>query len=184
MPTIKQPQGDWRYDVTPWTHLGYCTAIIDLGTQPSNNPKYPEPKRKVKLAFEIPWETYVSDGEERPKIVYANYTLSTSDRALFKPVFEALFKWTPDTSDYYEIDFNKLVWSPCSITVDKEGDYLNVKQVAPLPKWVNLSPMYNTPLVFDLDKFDKKVFDSLGEKLKEKIMQSPEYEEATKDEEF
>lgn len=44
--------------------------------------------------------------------------------------------------------------------------------------------MYNTPLVFDLDKFDKKVFDSLGEKWKEKIMQSPEYEEATKDEEF
>lgn len=179
MPTIKKTTSDGRYDIPAGTHLGYCTAIIDLGTQPSNNPKYPDPKRKVKLAFEIPSETYkTEDWEEKPKIIYTTYTLSTADRALFRPVFEALFTWKPEEDDYYEIDFNKLVGNPCSITVAKEWEYSNVKQVAWLPKWVSLSPMHNKPLVFDLDKFDQKVFDNMWDKMKEQIKASPEYQTA------
>ena len=180
MPTIKKTTSDWRYDVSAGTHLGYCTAIIDMGTQESKNPKYPEPKRKVKLAFEIPWETYTTEEwEERPKIVYSTYTLSTSDRALFRPVFEALFKGKPEESDYYEIDFNKLVWSPCSITLVQQWDYVNLTQVAPLPKGVQLQPMYNTPFVLDLDKFEETVFNKLSDKMKETIALSPEYKTAT-----
>ncbi len=184
MPTIKQTTSDGRYDIPAGTHLGYCTMIVDLGTQPSMNPKYPDPKRKVKLAFEIPWETYKwDDWEDRPKIIYSEYTLSTSDRAIFRPVFEALYKWTPTDDDYYLIDFNKLVGSPCSLTVVKNGEYSNITQVAGLPKWVQLAPMVNTTLTLDLDKFDKKVFDGLGEKMKEKIMSSPEYQEAMRENE-
>jgi hypothetical protein len=44
--------------------------------------------------------------------------------------------------------------------------------------------MHNTPFTFDLDSFDQKKFDSLGEKIKEKIITSPEYEEATKEDKF
>jgi hypothetical protein len=47
--------------------------------------------------------------------------------------------------------------------------------------------MFNAPKVLDLDRWndeDVKVFDSLGEKFKEKIMSSPEYQKATSEEKF
>ena len=181
MPKIEQStKSDWRYDLEPWTEMAYCTAIIDMWTQPWSV-QYPAPKRKVKIAFEVPNQMYTNqDGVECPKIIYANYTLSTAEKATFRPVFEALYQWTPDTDDYYAINFDKLVWSACSITLERKGDYVNVTQVAKLPKGVNLSvSMHNTPFTFDLDSFDQKKFDSLGEKIKEKIITSPEYQKAT-----
>lgn len=158
------------------SHWAYLISIIDMGTQPWSQ-QYPTPKRQVKLQFELPLEKWVFDWVEKPNTIWSTYTLSTADRALFRPVFEALFQGKPTEDDYYDINFDKLIWSPCTVTVVQNGEYFNVTTVAPLTKWITLPPVFYELKVVDLDKLDDKtikVIGSLGDKMKEKLMSSPE----------
>lgn len=175
MPKIERTTTSYQ-NPSAGSHWAYLISIIDLGTQPWSQ-QYPAPKRVVKCQFELPFEKGTSDGVEKPLSVWATYTLSTGEKARFRPVFEALFKWTPTEDDYYEIDFDKLIWSECTVTVVQDGEYTNVSQVTPLTKWMILPPVFNELKVVDLDKLDDKtikVINSLGDKMKEKLMSSPE----------
>jgi hypothetical protein len=49
------------------------------------------------------------DGVEKPLSQWTRFTLSTGEKARFRPVFEALFNGTLTEDGYYAIDFNKLV---------------------------------------------------------------------------
>lgn len=159
-------------------HWAYLISIIDMWTQPWSQ-QYPTPKRVVKLQFELPLETCTFDWVEKPLSIRATYTLSTGERARFRPVFEALYKGKPTEDDYYAIDFERLIWSPCTVTIVENGEYFNVTTVAPLTKGITLPAMYNEPKVLDLDRLDEdkmqKTLAGLWEKMREKIMNSPEY---------
>lgn len=186
MPTIAKSTWGTYKKLSAWSHASYCTSIIDLGTQPWSA-QYPTPKRVVALQFECPFETDVFEWVEKPLSQWTRFTLSTGEKARFRPVFEALFQGTPTEDDYYAIDFSKLVWSPCTITITDSGEYTNVTAVTPLTKGIVLPPMFNAPKVLDLDRWndeDEKVFDSLGDKFKEKIMSSPEFQKAIWEEKF
>lgn len=176
MPKIEKPTGYTQ--ASAWSHWAYLISIIDLGTQPGSQ-AFPTPKRMVKLQFELPLEKAVFDWVEKPLSVWATYSLSTGEKAKFRSVFEALFQGTPEDTDYCEINFDKLIGSPCTITLVENGEYINVTQVAPLTKWITLPPVYNELKVFDIDRLDEdkmqKVLNNLWEKMKEKIMSSPEY---------
>lgn len=183
MPTIAKATGGSYQNPPVWSHAAYCISVIDLGTQPWSV-QYPTPKRVVKLQFELPFEKGTFDWVEKPLSVWATYTLSTGEKARFRPVFEALFQWTPSEDDYYAIDFKKLVWAPCTVTLTQSWEYVNVSAVTPLTKWMVLPERVNELKVFDLDAFDDAMFNKLGEKIKEKIIASPEYKEAAKEAKF
>lgn len=185
MPKIQPTTGNYK-KLSAWSHAAYCISVIDLWTQPWSA-QYPTPKRVVALQFETPFETDVFDWVEKPLSTRARYTLSTGEKARFRPVFEALFDGTPAEDDYYAIDFNKLVGNPCTITVTEQWDYTNITAVTPLTKWMVLPPRYNETKTLDLDRWndeDIKTFNSLWDKFKEKIAASPEYKEAIESPKF
>jgi hypothetical protein len=76
-------------------------------------------------------------------------------------------------------------WCMVSVSNDKGADgkeYCNVKAVSPVPSAIKkqgLPDGANDPVIFSLDDFDKKVYDTLSEKTRAKISQSPEYKRAT-----
>jgi hypothetical protein len=56
--------------------------------------------------------------------------------------------------------------------------YSNIASISPVPKGMEVASAINPPVRFDLEDFDKKVFDGLPNWQKEIIMKSPEYEKA------
>lgn len=174
MPII--PKNNQEFQNPPvWSHGAYLIGIYDMGTQPWSA-KFPEPKRQVKLHFELPFEKGMFDWVEKPLAIWATYTLSTHENARFTKVFEALFQGTPTEDDYTNMDFYKLIGSPCTVTIVQNGEYVNVEQVWPLTKGITLPEVFNELKVIDLDKFDQSTFEKLGEKMKAKIASSPEFQ--------
>jgi hypothetical protein len=74
------------------THHGICYSVIDIGTQPSNNPKF-RAKRKVVITWEIPHERIdlERDGQIKnlPRAISRTLTLSLSPKSNMRPMLEA-----------------------------------------------------------------------------------------------
>jgi hypothetical protein len=83
-------------------------------------------------------------------------------------------------------DVKNLLGQFCMVSVanDKGVDgkeYCNVKAVSPVPhaiKKAGLPDGYNQTVLFSLDDFDRKIYDSLSQKTRDRIASSPEYKKA------
>lgn len=159
-------------------HPATCIAIIDMGTQQG---KY-GPKHEVRTMFEFPFSLMV-DG--KPHVALRNYGLSLNDKADLRRDIEA-WRGKPFTKDQAEeFDLVKLLGQHCQINYapGRDGNGMFITGVMPLPK-VNgkyavdmPSEPSNTPKFLELssDRFDAKVFDSLSDKTRQKIADSPEF---------
>lgn len=165
----KAPQG--------WA-VARCFAVIDLGTQ--KNRFDGSEKHLMCLGFEL--GTKMRD-DGKPHIVYKRYTLSHHKKSMLRKDLEGWYGMSFDTEQLNNaggFDLGKLMNRPAFLNIvheaGKEGDtFVNITAIAKLPDGMD-SPMLVTPkIMFDLDKFDSNVFESLGKGFKKTIMQSGEY---------
>jgi hypothetical protein len=144
---------------------------------------------KVRISFELPTETAVFNEEKgpQPRVVSAQYTLSFNEKASLRKVSNACeleTKKDPETGWDY-IDVEDLAGKPCLVTVgvkEREGRKFNyVENIAKLVKGMEVAPQINPTMIFDVGKFDKKVFDTLPEFIQNKVKESTEYKMMQKD---
>lgn len=125
----------------------------------------------------------------RPFIVMRDFTAGFYGDKGLQPFLEAWrgAKFTPD--DLKKFNAKDLLGKCGLISLVENGGYVNVSSVTKLPKGMNGITPVNPLVYFSLSEFNQEVFDSFSDKLKEKIMLSPEYKSLkgdgkAKDEEF
>jgi len=168
-------------------HLARCFRITDYGSQVS---KFGT-QRKILISWELHGEDdegnplCMDDG--KPFAVSAYYTLSLSTGASLRTMLEQWRNRTFTIDELSGFDLKNILgqWCMVSVSNDKGTDgkeYCNVKSVSPVPSAIKkqgLPDAVNDPILFSLENFDVKVFESLAEKTRAKIALSPEYKKAT-----
>lgn len=157
------------------SHPAWCFSIVDLGTQKTEYMGTPKLTPQVRIGFEVPSETIVIEGVEKPMTIHQEYTNSLSEKANLR---HHLVGWRGvDFTDEQlkEFDLSKLIGKSCMISVvhktSKSGNvYGQITSISKLPKGMAaLPPMSNTVVLFDVGQGRNAVFEKLPDFLKEKI---------------
>ncbi len=170
-------------------HHAICYGVVDIGTQPSMNPRFPA-RRKVVFIWELPDERAdferEIDGEKRrvnlPRAISSRFTLSLAPKSNLRPMLES-WRGRPFTEQELEgFDLHNVCGTNCLLNIVhevKDGKtYANVKTVNPLPKGMPKRTAENPPLKFSLDDVKGAAVSfpsNMPDWIKAAIMSSDEY---------
>jgi len=175
-----------HFEQTPaGTFIARCYRFIDLGSHEQTfQGESKGMKRLVMIGFELPTEL-MEEGEYagRPFTIHKRYTWSTHEKANMRKDLESWRGAKFNDSDFGPGGFNvkNLLGVPATLTiVHSENDgksYSNIASIGKAMKGVALPPQVNPSVYLTLEKdgFDGSVFDSLSDKLKDFIRDTPEY---------
>lgn len=159
----------------PGTYAAVCFKVVDLGVQEIVF----QGKKKHMPKMIIGWEIDEKMKDGRPFVVNKLYTKSMAETANLRKDLES---WRGKGFSEDEISlFNesKILGKGCLLTLveSEDGKYVNIKTVTGLPKGMQAPDQINPNVVLSLhpDEFNQSVFDGLHDKLKAKIMLSPEW---------
>lgn len=167
----------------PGSHLARCISIIDLGMQQHSYAGETWSSRDVRLGFELPLELMSGEYNAalKGKPFGASLTLKQSLHPSSK-MRKLLKSWRGRDFTKEELGAfapKKLLGVACRLTLveSPDGQYVNIDSIAPVGKGEKVPKQVNKSTFFSLDtaEFDMDVFNSLGEKTREKIAGSPTY---------
>jgi hypothetical protein len=168
----QQMSNDKKFEsAPPGTYGAVCTRVIDLGTQPVQWEGETKHQRKVSIQWEL--DENMPDG--RPFVINRKFTVSMHEKAALR-IFLKGWRGRDFTNDELN-GFNpvKLIGVPCMLSLVANGDFVNVASASKLPKGMTPLTPKNPTVYFSLDDFDQKIYDSLGNRMKEDISNSPEF---------
>ena len=181
--SLRTPQtNESKFDPAPagWS-IARLFAVIDLGTH--FDQKWDKETHLVRLGFELP-KALRDDG--KPFAIYKRYTLSHHEKSRMRQDLEAWYGKKFDTGALNKaggFDLAKLIGRTAFVNVthdESDGNvYANIVAIGPLPQGMNCPSAINPLIIFSLQDFDQKVFDSLTDKTKEQIAASGEYKVLT-----
>jgi hypothetical protein len=179
----KPEEGGSREPLPAGTHIGVCYRFIDIGTQKVEFQGQVKHQRKVMISWLLPDEL-MSDG--KPFSAHKRYTWSMHEKASLRHDLESWRGKAFSSEDFGKFDTKNLLGQPCMLTVTHETrdgkTYENVASVGKLMKGVQV-PKLTEPTIYlslEPDVFDQTAYDSLGNGLKERIAQSPEFKELSR----
>ena len=151
-----------------------CTLIkiIDLGTQEVTWQGATKYSHKIRFV----WESTELMSDNRPFIVQRDFTASLNSKGNLRPFLEGWRGRAFTEQELAGFDPKVLVGMPCLLSLVEDGEYTNVNAAMRLPKGMEAPKIVNETVFFSLSEFDQKEFDKLSDKVKEKIMKSPEYQ--------
>jgi hypothetical protein len=162
------------------THVARLAALVDLGIQ-AGSEKFPKPKRKVFLSFEIPGveKTFEKDGKvERSKARVSKWmALSMHEKSSFRKVAEGILGRKVTDKETEDLDLRTLLGMACMLpvshkvvgqdTYEETGVPTKVPSVilqqGPIPE------LSRPPIYFDTEAWDAEVFNTLPKFLQEII---------------
>jgi hypothetical protein len=114
-------------------------------------------------------------------MVYGDYTLSMHSMSALRPIVEGILGVALKDEEAEAFDVDEILGMECMVSVQysEDGQYANVKTATKLPKGMKCPPAITPLRLLSFEKWDQKVFDSLNDKLKEKIEKTPEYKRLT-----
>lgn len=181
--SLRTPQtNESKFDPAPagW-NIARLFAVIDLGTH--FDQKWDKETHLVRLGFELP-KALRDDG--KPFAIYKRYTLSHHEKSRMRQDLEAWYGKKFDTGALNKaggFDLVKVLGRTAFVNVthdESDGNtYANITAIGPLPQGMDCPPAVNPLIIFSLQDFDQKVFDSLTDKTKEQISASGEYKVLT-----
>lgn len=181
--TASKGQETQRPQMKNWSHEAMLVQVIDLWTQPWSD-KYPESKRKLELMFEILDEKWDFWWEPKPfaarKYVNNVYISHNKDKiSNYHWLINSLF-WNKTHEEAADINFDNIIWSVYIVQISENNWFSNIDNIT---RWTEkmqeeykaFTP-YNEKFVFSLEEYNQNLFDWLREKVKAKIINSPEYQ--------
>jgi hypothetical protein len=139
MSTKAKDTGGADFDPVPaGTHRAVCIGVIDIGTQPSGNPTFPE-RAKIIINWELPdEEVSLKGGEAGPKvikrIISQDYTNSLAKKANLRADLESWRGRTFTEEELKGFELKNLLGASCLVSVihNAKGGrtYANVQSVS------------------------------------------------------
>lgn len=164
-------------------HLGICWRLIDLGTQETSYQGTVRHQHKIYIEWLLPNER---NADDEPHVVGKRYTLSSSEKSNLRQDLES-WRGRRFTDADFEgadaFDLRRVLGAACLVSVihnERDGKrYADVQSIAAVPKGTPTPSLHCHPvyLSLDPDDFDQTVFDGLGERLRQAIAESPEYQQ-------
>jgi hypothetical protein len=168
-------------------HLARCYRIIDLGTQKSEYMGVVKHLHKVMFQFEVHSEdaqgnpTVTSKGD--PMTVSKNFTVSLAEKSTLR---KDLQTWrgkdfSSDELKGFELKNVLGQWAMISVVESQNNGntYTNIASINPVPTSIKKNGIpegKNDLKLFSIDDADMTLFESFSDNLKNKIRQSPEWE--------
>jgi len=160
----------------PTPEPGLCRATlqawVDLGTQASNNPEYPD-KRRFYLIWELNQQR--NDGKPFTTTMWINHSPAFHEKSKIRQLTESWrgkpFKAGESFDPAQAVGKSAML----NITINDRG-YADVISVNPLPKGTEPLPLSEPPLYFDMDEPDSlDNFERVQESIQNRITSSPEW---------
>lgn len=186
--TVKATGGSSSFKpVPPGMHLARCYRVVDMGTQTTTWKGQTKQQPKVMLQFEVHSED--ADGNPlvtekgEPMSISKNFTASLADKAVLRQELE---NWrsrafTADELNGFQLKNVLGAWAFLSVVKEVGNDgneYTNISSINPVSpqiKKAGLPEPHNDLKIFDLEDPDMEMFETFGNKLKEKIQGTPEW---------
>jgi hypothetical protein len=173
--TVKASNGG-DFELTPeGAYIARCIKLIDMGTQTTTGQYGTKSQRKIMIQWEL-LDDEVKMSDDRPFAVTQFYTASLHEKAQLRKDLEA-WRGKKFTEDELEgFDLKNVLGTYCQVQIvhSADGNYANLNAIMSYkgdkPKGVN------ELVQFDFDDPDMEVFDSLSEKMQEKLKNTPEWE--------
>ena len=165
-------RGDTFENPPAGAYPAVCTKMIDLGTQETTWQGATKYAHKVKIVFEL--SEKMSDG--RPFISMRDFTVSLHENAQLRK-FLASWRGRDFTPEELEgFDPRVLIGKGVLLSLIEKGEYVNIDSAMRLPKGMEPPVPQGDTVFFSLAEFDENEWNKLSDKIKEKIMKSPEYQ--------
>jgi hypothetical protein len=186
--TVKASGGASTFKPVPsGMHLARCYRIVDMGTQTTTWKGQSKQQPKVMLQFEVHSED--SDGNPivtdkgEPMSISKNFTASLGENAILRQELE---NWrsrafTADELKGFQLKNVLGAWAMLSVVKEQGNDgneYTNISSINPVSsqiKKAGLPTGHNELKIFDLENPDMALFETFGNKIKEKIQATPEW---------
>lgn len=155
-----------------------CSKIIDLGTQYSET--YKNSAHKIRIFWEIIGETIEISGEQLPRLVSKEFTLSLNEKSKLRQTLQSWRGKAFTAEELQGFDLKKVLGIGCQLQIiHKEGNngttYANVETVMALPRGRNLpAPTELTWFDFD-DPSSYEAFEKLPRYVQEKIAEAENF---------
>ena len=165
------------------THVARCFGVISLGTQPSNNPAFPE-RFKIMLMWEVPNEPVEVEGETRPMTIHKEYTCSLSEKSNLRHDLESWRGRAFTPQELEGFDVANVVGQVCQLSVVHQqkrgggGVYAKINGVFKLQKGARCSPQFHKSTVYEIEHKQAGEWDKLPEWIQKKIAQCAEWQAA------
>lgn len=163
--------------VSEGVHTAVCVKIIDLGEQRSQ--LYDKVSRKVMLTWEVTDETIQIEGEDKPRVISKEYTLSLGEKAILRQHLEAWRNKRFSEQELKGFDLANVLGKACQLQVlHNEKGYANIKTIMAVPKGMPAIQPSGETLYFDLsDKGCLELLDKLPGWIQDKVKESSTYKE-------
>lgn len=162
--------------VEPGVYMAVCIGFIDLGEQYSE--KFNSYTNKGMYVWELPGETIEIDGEQKPRQLSKEFTISASNKSNLRKFIETWNSKSYSDEDFMEFDVFEQVGKPCQLNVvlNETKEYSNVDNLMPIPRGFP-APTTDTKLIkWDMDAWNDEVFAELPEWIQDKIKKSTQYQ--------
>lgn len=162
--------------VEPGVYMAVCVGVIDLGEQYSE--QFKNYSNKCMIVWELPGETVEIDGEQKPRQLSKEFTISSSNKSNLRKFIESWNGKTYSDDDFLDLDIFDQIGKPCQLNVvlNSTGEYANVDNIMPIPRGFSAPTTDTPPVRWDIEQWDDKVFESLPEWIREKIKKSTQYQ--------
>lgn len=162
--------------VEPGVYMAVCVGFIDLGEQYSE--KFKSYANKGMYVWELPGEMIEIDGEQKPRQLSKEFTISGSAKSNLRKFIESWNGKSYSDDDFLELDLFDQIGKPCQLNVvlNETKEYSNVDNIMPIPRGFP-APTTDTKFVrWDMEHWDEAVFSELPEWIQDKIKKSSEYQ--------
>ena len=161
--------------VEPGVYMAVCIGFIDLGEQYSE--KFKSYSYKGMYIWELPGETIEIDGEQKPRQLSKEFTISGSSKGNLRKFIES---WNGKnySDEFMELDLFDQVGKSCQLNVvlNETKEYANVDNIMPIPRGFPAPTSETTAVKWDMEQWDDTVFSELPEWIQDKIRKSTEYQ--------
>ena len=162
--------------IDPGVYIAVCVGVVDLGEQYSE--KFKNYSYKGMYIWELPGETIEIDGEQKPRQLSKEFTISASNKSNLRKFIETWNSRSYSDEDFMEFDVFEQVGKPCQLNVvlNETKEYANVDNLMPIPKGFPAPTTTTEHIKWDMDAWDDAAFDKLPEWIQEKIKKSTQYQ--------
>ena len=160
----------------PGVYVGVCVGVLDLGEQYSEN--FKKYSNDVRFIWEIPGETVMVDGEEKPRQLSRTFTISAGKKSNLRKFLSSWNGKAYTDGEFGELELFDQLGKGCQLQVvlSEDGQYNNIDNLMGLPKGMP-APKASSPFIkWDMDQWDEEAFQALPDWAREKIEKSTQYQ--------